>query len=147
MREVICPSCGTINRVAADKDATTAKCGRCHKPIFSGVPVDVTEAEFAKHRRTTKSLPLLVDVWAPWCGPCRTMGPHFAAAAQQLEPNVRLLKLNGDTAPSVMGEFGISGIPTLLLLRNGGLIAQHAGAMTAGQIVAWTQQALMKPEA
>jgi len=142
VRELVCSHCETINRVPEDRDAAAAVCGRCKERLFTAAPADVSEKAFAKHLRATRGVGLLVDVWAPWCGPCRTMAPQFARAAASLEPQVRLLKLNSDEAPQVMATYGISGIPALLLFRNGKLVGNRSGALAANQIVAWTHQAL-----
>ncbi|UZE46918.1 thioredoxin TrxC [Rhodopseudomonas sp. P2A-2r] len=139
--QIVCGHCGKINRLPTDRTATAARCGSCHQPIFDGHPVEVDEADFNRHLAQS-SVPLLVDVWAPWCGPCRSMAPMFERAARELEPNVRLLKLNSDTAPSVSARLGISGIPTLLLMHGGREIARTSGAMDTRTIVSWTQAGL-----
>lgn len=146
-RQFVCPSCGATNRSPPDRDALKAKCGRCGEPLFTGHPVEVGGKAFQAHRRSTQGAAVLVDVWAPWCGPCRTMGPQFAAAAVALEPNVRLLKLNADEEGAITAELGVSGIPALILFRDGQILARQAGAMTANQIVAWTTQALARASA
>ncbi|WP_374569826.1 thioredoxin TrxC [Phenylobacterium sp.] len=147
MRQFVCPDCGAVNRTPEDRDAHAAKCGRCGARLFEGKPVEVTSAQLAAHRRSTSGAALLLDVWAPWCGPCRAMAPQFAAAAAKLEPEVRLLKLNSDEEPQAASELGVSGIPALILFRDGRVIARQAGAMSASQIVAWTQQALAQAAA
>lgn len=141
-RQFVCPACGATNRSPPDRDALKARCGRCGEPLFTGHPVDVGGKAFQAHRLSTRGAAVLVDVWAPWCGPCRTMGPQFAAAAARLEPEVRLLKLNADEEGAVAAELGVSGIPALILFRDGQVVARQAGAMTASQIVAWANQAL-----
>jgi len=141
--QVVCAHCGKINRLPVERTATNARCGSCHRPIFSGQPIEVDEEAFGRHVAHS-DIPVLVDVWAPWCGPCRSMAPMFERAAQELEPRVRLLKLNADDAPSVSSRFGISGIPTLLLMRNGREIARSSGAMDTRNIVAWTTTGLAR---
>jgi len=142
MSQFICPSCGAANRVPEGRDVRQAKCGKCHQPVFTGGPLEVSGAQLDAHRAGTKGAALLLDVWAPWCGPCKSMAPQFAAAAKTLEPDVRLLKLNSDADPAAASALGVSGIPALFLIRDGRVIAQTAGAMPASQIVSWTRQAL-----
>lgn len=142
MGQYVCPACGAANRTPEGKDPKTAKCGRCKQALFSGQPAEVDAKGLRSHRASTKGAAVLVDVWAPWCGPCRAMAPNFAAAAGQLEPDVRLLKLNSEAEPEAASELGVSGIPALLLFKDGKVVARSAGLMTAGQIVAWTRQAM-----
>ena len=142
--QIVCGQCGKINRLPAERAATKARCGSCHQPIFSGHPIEADELAFDRHL-AHNDIPVLVDLWAPWCGPCRAMAPMFERAAQQLEPGVRLLKLNSDKAPAVSSRFGISGIPTLLLMRGGREIARTSGAMDTRNIVAWTTAGLARP--
>ena len=141
-RQFVCPSCGAANRVPETKDASAAKCGRCGEKLLTGAPVEVSGAQFEAHKRSTKGAALLLDVWAPWCGPCRAMAPQFAAAAQDLEPDVRLLKLNSDADPQVASQLGVSGIPALFLIRDGQVIARQAGLMNRQQIISFVRQAL-----
>jgi thioredoxin 2 len=135
---IVCGHCGQINRVAAHQPAGEAKCGGCHKALFTGHPIAVDDAGFERHV-TQGTLPVLVDVWAEWCGPCRAMAPEFERAAGMLEPDVRLVKLNSDEAQRTAGRLQIRGIPTLLLMQAGREIARNAGAMNAERIVAWTR--------
>ncbi len=138
---VVCPACQKINRVASDKLTDQPKCGVCGVPLFQNHPVEVDPAGFERHT-TANTIPVLVDVWAPWCGPCRMMGPMFERAAKELEPGVRLVKLNMDNAPQIAARYGIQAVPTLMLLKAGKLIAQEAGARDSQGIVSWTRQML-----
>lgn len=143
MHQIVCGHCGRINRLPAERAPEAARCGACHQAIFSGHPIEVDEAGFSRHVGNS-DIPVLIDVWAPWCGPCRAMAPMFERAAQELEPRVRLLKLNCDTAPAVSSHLNITGIPALLLMRGGREIARQAGAMDARSIVAWTETSLAR---
>lgn len=136
---VACPNCATGNRIGAG-DPKSAKCGRCGAKLFSGAPVAMDDSEFDAHLKRS-SVPVLVDVWAPWCGPCRMMSPHFAEAARLFEPHVRFLKLNADEnqAPA---RLGVRGIPALILFHNGREVARQAGLMTAEQLAQWLRQHL-----
>ena len=135
---IVCPKCSKINRVATHRLIEGPVCGACGDTLFSGRPLEVNEAGFARHMRAN-TIPVLTDVWAPWCGPCRTMGPMFERAAEQLEPRARLLKLNLDHAPDTARRFGIQSVPTLLLTGHGQLIAQTAGAMDSRAIIDWAK--------
>lgn len=137
-QNIVCPHCAATNRVPCDRPVTEARCGGCHRPLFDGHPVAADAAAFDKHRRAN-DIAVLVDVWAPWCGPCRAMTPMFEKAATELEPEVRLLKLNADQEQHLSNELGVSGIPALLLFRRGRLIARTAGAMDTRRIVTWTR--------
>ncbi len=142
MLQVVCGECETVNRVATGRDPLAAKCGRCGVRLFGGKPVEVTGAGLDRRRRQSDSVALLLDVWAPWCGPCKVMAPQFAAAAPRLEPQVQLLKLNSDAEPAAAGALGVRSIPTLILFLDGREAARASGAMTADQIIAWTRRSL-----
>jgi thioredoxin 2 len=142
-RQIGCGHCGQINRLPAERDATAARCGSCHAPFFSGHPIELDEEGFSR-QVAHSDVSLLIDVWAPWCGPCRARAPMFERAAQELEPKVRPLKLNSDTAPGAPSRLRITGIPTQLLMRRGKELARSAGAMDTKSIVAWTLAGLTR---
>lgn len=140
-QRVVCIGCGAINRLPAEREAKAAeaKCGTCGAPLFSGKPTDVEGAAF--ERQIGKStLPIVVDVWAPWCGPCRAMAPEFEKAAKSIEPHARFVKLNSDVEQAIAARLGIRGIPTMLLFKDGREVGRVSGAMSAAQIGRWLGQ-------
>jgi len=145
--QVVCAACASANRVADGRDPREAKCGRCHAKLFAGAPAEVTGDGLERRRRQNQGVATLVDVWAPWCGPCKMMAPQFAAAAARLAPEVQLVKLNSDAEQRAAAELNIRSIPTMILISGGQEIARSSGAMSADQIVQWTRQALGKAPA
>ncbi len=137
---IVCPHCDAINRVPQQRLREGGKCGVCHRPLFDGQPVALDDmARFDKHA-TRNDVPVLVDVWAAWCGPCRTMAPIFQQAASALEPGIRLAKVDSDKVPGVLQRYGIQSIPTLMLLHHGREIGRSTGVMPLPQLVAWTKR-------
>ena len=143
---IVCPHCHTTNRVQAEDLANAPDCGKCHQALFDGHPAKLDEAAFQRHLERSQ-LPLLVDFWAPWCGPCQAMAPAFEQAARQLEPRVRLAKVNTDEAQTLGANLRIRSIPTLALFIGGKEVARQAGAMGAADIVRWTEAQLRSAKA
>ena len=138
---VVCSKCGGVNRLPPARNAMEAKCGKCRSKLFSGHPEDV-DGRIFDLQITRSSVPIVIDVWARWCGPCKMMAPAYEAAAEELEPHVRLIKLNSDNEQAVAARLGIRSIPTMILFHGGREIARTSGAMTAGQIVRWVRDRL-----
>lgn len=138
-RMIVCPHCGSTNRVAEDKPLGEGKCGKCHELLFVGEPAAVDAARF--DRQISRSdVPVVVDFWADWCGPCHMMAPSFEAAARQLEPRMRFLKLDTEAEPQIAARYDIRGIPNLIVFSKGKIVAQRAGAMDARTLAAWLGQ-------
>lgn len=140
MSDIVCPACQAVNRVPAEKPAESARCGKCHKPLFDGHPVNLDGPGFERHL-VRNSIPVVVDFWADWCGPCKMMAPEFHKAAQAMEPHVRFAKLDTEAAQAQAAAHGIRSIPTMILFRDGREVARQSGAMPAGQIVQWVREA------
>ena len=138
---VPCPQCAAMNRVPADRLEQSPTCGRCHGVLFTGAPLALTATDFDRHA-VRGGVPVLVDFWAPWCGPCRTMAPQFEAAAAALEPGIRLAKVDTEAEPGLGARFGIRSIPTMVLLHQGRELGRQSGAMGSAQIVAWARSQL-----
>lgn len=134
--QVVCPHCHTVNRMPAEKLGDGAICGRCKSALFAGEVVELDEAAFDRHVQRS-DIPVVVDFWAPWCGPCRMMAPQFEQAAGRLEPEFRLAKVNTEVEQQLAARHGIRSIPTLAIFRQGREIARTSGAMPADALVSW----------
>lgn len=136
--QVVCPHCRSINRVPERQLTDRPNCGQCHAPLFTGHPIALTEADFNLHVLRT-GIPLVVDFWASWCGPCMAMAPAYERAATVLEPHVRLAKVNTEEQQALAAKFGIASIPTLVIFRGGREVARQPGAMGTQDIERWVR--------
>jgi thioredoxin 2 len=143
---IVCPHCDTLNRVPRERLADGGRCGECHQALFEGHPVALNTARFERH--VDKSdVPLLIDFWAEWCGPCRMMAPEFERAAAALEPRARLVKVNVDEEPALAARFNVRSIPTLVLALHGRELARTAGVRSAAQLTQWVESELSRADA
>lgn len=133
---IVCPHCDTINRIAAERLSQHPRCGQCKQPVFNGRPLELSGKNFQQHI-ARNDIPVVVDFWADWCGPCKMMAPAYAQAALALEPQVRLAKLNTEPEQAVAAQFNIRSIPTLVIFKSGREIARLSGAMKTADIVRW----------
>ena len=136
-----CPHCHTLNRVPAERRSEGGKCGQCHRPLFSGHPINLDAAHFDRHAGAG-DLPLLVDFWAEWCGPCRAMAPVFERTAKEFEPRVRFAKVDTVAEPGLAARYHVQAIPTMVLVRGGREVARYSGAMPASALRSWVRQHL-----
>jgi len=136
LKQVVCPHCGQKNRVPIERFAQNPHCGACHKPVLPNEPIAVNEAGFARHLAGDE-LPIVVDFWAPWCGPCQMMGPAFAQVATELSPKARFVKVNTEEQQGLANRYAIRSIPTLAVFKKGQEVGRTAGAMNANRIKAW----------
>ncbi|MDD2684673.1 MAG: thioredoxin TrxC [Gallionella sp.] len=137
-KHIVCPHCDAVNRVPEDKLRAAPTCGKCKQALFTAHPVELNANNFATHIARS-DVPVLVDFWAPWCGPCRMMAPAYAQAAERLEPNMRVVKLDTEQAQQIAAQYNIRSIPTLALFKGGKEVARQAGAMDVNGIVAWAK--------
>jgi thioredoxin 2 len=134
--QVACPACLAANRVPAARAGEDPKCGKCRAALLGDAPVELSESQFDDFVRRTE-LPVIADFWAPWCGPCRAMAPHFEKAARELKQRARLVKVNTEQAPGLAARMGIRAIPTIALFRNGAEVKRVSGAVDARTLVEW----------
>jgi thioredoxin 2 len=135
---IVCPHCAAVNRLPASRMTEGPKCGKCARPVFAAHPVELNQQTFQRHIDRS-DIPVVVDFWAPWCGPCKMMAPSFEEAARVLEPRVRLAKLNTENEQAIAAHYGIRSIPTLVIFENGREVARQAGAMMGHDIVRWVE--------
>ncbi len=137
-KHIVCPSCNATNRIPTAKLDANPSCGKCHKPLFNSKPVILHSGNFQQHIKRN-DIPVVVDFWAPWCGPCKMMAPAFEQASEELSPSVRLAKLNTEDEQTIAGQWNVRSIPTMVLFKNGREITRQAGAMSAADIKSWVQ--------
>ena len=138
---IVCPHCHTTNRVKDADLAHAPDCGKCHQPLFVGQPLELNGDSFDRHI-TRSQIPVLVDIWVPWCGPCRQMAPAYAQAAQVLQTRAQFAKLDTQAHPETAAPFGIRSIPTMAVFREGVELGRISGALPAGEIVRWVESLL-----
>ena len=140
-KHIVCPHCSAVNRVAEARLMDKPLCGKCKNKLFTGHPIELNDQNFSKVIGKS-DIPVLVDFWAGWCGPCKMMAPAFAEASAQLEPRLILAKLDTEQAQQTSAKYGIRSIPSLILFKNGKEVSRQAGAMNTAQIIQWVQSQL-----
>jgi thioredoxin 2 len=135
---VVCPQCQSANRIPTARLGDNPRCGKCKQALFNGHPISLTDQTFDRHL-TRSDVPLVVDFWAPWCGPCKMMAPFFEQAASELEPHVRLVKVNTDENPMLAQRYQINSIPTTAVFKGAREVARQPGAMNLPQLLQWIQ--------
>jgi len=138
VKHIVCPTCNATNRILVEKLGNNPSCGKCRKPLFIGHPVELNAANFQQHIQRN-DVPVVVDFWAPWCGPCTSMAPEFEQASKALLPEVRLAKLNTEDEQVIAGQLNIRSIPTMVIFKNGREVVRQAGAMGAKDIETWVK--------
>lgn len=137
---LVCPHCSAINHIAPQRLEDHPICGKCKSKLFSGKPQDLNKNRFDRNL-ANNDIPLVVDFWASWCGPCKVMLPAFEQAAEELEPHARLVRLNTELEQEIAGRYTVRAIPTMILFKDGKQVQRQSGAMNARQIIDWVQQA------
>jgi thioredoxin 2 len=138
---IVCGNCDSVVRVPGERLSEGPRCAKCHRPLFNGHPLALTTASFDRHL-TRSDVPLVVDFWAPWCGPCKMMEPHYEAATRRFEPRARFAKVNSDEEQSIAQRFSIRGIPTLIIFKGGREAARQPGAMDSVTLTRWLESSL-----
>ncbi len=138
---LVCPHCQIVNRIPSERITQQPRCGKCKQLIFTGYPLELDNHSFQQHI-TRNDIPVVVDFWAPWCGPCKMMAPAYAQAAKKLEPHVRVAKLNTEQEQSIAAQFNIRSIPTLVIFKGGRELARQSGAMSEADIVRWVTHSI-----
>ena len=138
---IVCPHCHTTNRIAVDQLGGEANCGSCHQPLITGEPILLDASSFAKHVGRSQ-FPVVVDFWAPWCGPCRSMAPAFEQAANTLKTQAQLVKLDTEAHPQASAPYNIRSIPTMVVFKEGKELGRISGAMPASEIIRWVNSVI-----